>query len=236
MLAPDLHDLHPTQRLRGHSPRLPGLAAGPGHRHTHGPLRGSGAARPSCALRAIDSSACPRSWRTCGPRRLQRQSQPTLVATQSGRSAPPSAGHLLEVRPGRVDPETKAQGRALKRTTALSDTLLEETKVWRTANRLTRHAGSPNDSVAVESAGSMTQNRCSPTDGLRRPKACRTLAGPARGGASCRQQGQTDPRSDLASDWRGRHPREWQQRAGQASGPAARLPCQPWRQGRDANP
>jgi hypothetical protein len=29
------------------------------------------------------------------------------------------AGHLLEVRPGRVDPETEAQGRALKnRTTA----------------------------------------------------------------------------------------------------------------------
>jgi hypothetical protein len=144
--------------------------------------------------------------RTCGPRRLRRQSHPAQAATQSGRSAPPFAGHLLEVRPGRVDPETKAQGRALKRTTALSDTLLEETKVWRTANRLTRHAGSPNDSVAVESAGSMTQNRCSPTDGLRRPKACRTLAGPARGGASCRQQGQTDPRSDLASDWRGRHP------------------------------
>jgi hypothetical protein len=33
------------------------------------------------ALRAIDSSACPRSWRTCGPRRLRRQSQPDLVAT-----------------------------------------------------------------------------------------------------------------------------------------------------------
>jgi len=30
---------------------------------------GSGAARPSGALRAIDSTACPRSWRTCGPRR-----------------------------------------------------------------------------------------------------------------------------------------------------------------------
>jgi hypothetical protein len=28
------------------------------------------------ALRAIDSTACPRSWRTCGPRRLRRQSQP----------------------------------------------------------------------------------------------------------------------------------------------------------------
>jgi hypothetical protein len=28
------------------------------------------------ALRAIDSSGRPRSWRTCGPRRLRRQSQP----------------------------------------------------------------------------------------------------------------------------------------------------------------
>jgi hypothetical protein len=49
-----------------------------------GPPQGSGAARPSGALRAIDSSAWPRSWRTCGPRRLRRQSQPALVATYSG--------------------------------------------------------------------------------------------------------------------------------------------------------
>ena len=28
--------------------------------------------------------ARPRSWRTCGPRRLRRQSQPVLVATQGG--------------------------------------------------------------------------------------------------------------------------------------------------------
>jgi hypothetical protein len=40
-----------------------------------------GAERPQGALRAIDSSACPRSWRTCGPRRLRRQSEPALVAT-----------------------------------------------------------------------------------------------------------------------------------------------------------
>jgi hypothetical protein len=37
-----------------------------------GPPRGNRAARPQGALRAIDSSACPRSWRTCGPRRLRR--------------------------------------------------------------------------------------------------------------------------------------------------------------------
>jgi hypothetical protein len=49
------------------------------------PLRGSGAARPQGALRAIDPSACPRSWRTYGPRRLRRQSQPDLAATQGGR-------------------------------------------------------------------------------------------------------------------------------------------------------
>jgi hypothetical protein len=41
----------------------------------HALPRGSGAARPSGALRAIDSTAWPRSWRTCGPRRLRRQSQ-----------------------------------------------------------------------------------------------------------------------------------------------------------------
>ena len=31
------------------------------------------------ARRAIVSSACPRPWRTCGPRRLPRQSQPALM-------------------------------------------------------------------------------------------------------------------------------------------------------------
>jgi hypothetical protein len=40
------------------------------------PPRGSGAAAPQGALRAIDSTARPRSWRTFGPRRLRRQSQP----------------------------------------------------------------------------------------------------------------------------------------------------------------
>jgi hypothetical protein len=42
-----------------------------------------GVERPSRvdALRAIDPSACLRSWRTRGPRRLRRRSQPVLVAT-----------------------------------------------------------------------------------------------------------------------------------------------------------
>jgi hypothetical protein len=42
---------------------------------------GSGAARPGGALRAIDASACPRCWRTFGPRRRRRRSEPALVAT-----------------------------------------------------------------------------------------------------------------------------------------------------------
>jgi hypothetical protein len=42
---------------------------GLGRRTAHGPPWGSGAAAPSGALRAIDPSARPRSWRTCGPRR-----------------------------------------------------------------------------------------------------------------------------------------------------------------------
>jgi hypothetical protein len=39
------------------------------------PLRGSGAARPGGALRAIDSFRRSRSWRTFGPRRLRRRIQ-----------------------------------------------------------------------------------------------------------------------------------------------------------------
>ena len=38
----------------------------------------------SGALRAIDAAAWPCSWRTCGPRRLRRQSQPALDAMQGG--------------------------------------------------------------------------------------------------------------------------------------------------------
>ena len=48
--------------------------------------RGSGAAAPGGALRAINSSARPRSWRTFGPRRLRRPSQacPGCYAGWSG--------------------------------------------------------------------------------------------------------------------------------------------------------
>ena len=52
--------------------------------------RGSGAAAPCDALGAIDASACPRSWRTCGPRRLRRQSQPALIAAQGDAAANPA--------------------------------------------------------------------------------------------------------------------------------------------------
>jgi hypothetical protein len=48
------------------------------------PLRGSGAAAPIGALRAIDPSARPRLGRTAGPRRLRRQSESDLVATHGG--------------------------------------------------------------------------------------------------------------------------------------------------------
>ena len=51
------------------------------------PSGGSGAAAPGGALRAIDASAQPQSWRTCGPRRLQRQSQPALIAAQGDAAA-----------------------------------------------------------------------------------------------------------------------------------------------------
>jgi hypothetical protein len=56
------------------------------------PEGGRGAAAPGGALRAIDPSAWPRSWRTFGQRRRRRQSEPALVATQGGTAAatPPS--------------------------------------------------------------------------------------------------------------------------------------------------
>jgi hypothetical protein len=47
-----------------------------------GPPRGSGAAAPEGALRAIDSTARPHSWRTFGPRRLRRQSDADHIVTQ----------------------------------------------------------------------------------------------------------------------------------------------------------
>jgi hypothetical protein len=52
------------------------------------PLRGSGAAAPGGALRAIDPSARPRSWPAFGPRRLRRQSQPDLAARSVVRMSP----------------------------------------------------------------------------------------------------------------------------------------------------
>ena len=55
---------------------------------------------PSGALRAIDSTACLWSWRTCRAFCLRPQSQPTLVARQSGLSAPPFAGQLPGGDPG----------------------------------------------------------------------------------------------------------------------------------------
>jgi hypothetical protein len=66
--------------LRWSCPR--GGPVGRKNRGRLAPLRGSGAARPNGALRAIDSSACPRSWRTAGPRRLRRHlSLPWLPRT-----------------------------------------------------------------------------------------------------------------------------------------------------------
>jgi hypothetical protein len=59
------------------------------------PRRGGGAAAPSGALRAIDSSARPRSWRTYGPRRLRRQSQPACMPRKVVR---PDRGHTSPVR------------------------------------------------------------------------------------------------------------------------------------------
>ena len=69
---------------------LPGAQQLSGAQHSSSSVAPSGGVeRPGRedALRAIDPSACPRSWRTCGPRRLRRQSEPDLVATQGGATA-----------------------------------------------------------------------------------------------------------------------------------------------------
>jgi hypothetical protein len=68
----------PPRRLDGGSPQVAPLrgASRPQKPRPTGPPRGSGAAAPSGALRAIDSTARPRSWRAFGPRRLRRQSHP----------------------------------------------------------------------------------------------------------------------------------------------------------------
>jgi hypothetical protein len=54
--------------------------------------RESGAPRRADPLRLIDPAARPRSWRTFGPRRLRRQSEPGLVATQGGTAGTEAAG------------------------------------------------------------------------------------------------------------------------------------------------
>jgi len=48
------------------------------------PHAGSGAAGRGDAVRAIDASGCPRSRRTCGPRRLRRQLKRAWVAAHGG--------------------------------------------------------------------------------------------------------------------------------------------------------
>ena len=74
-LTRDLGNLRLAQRPGAHSSRLPGVALAP--------LGGSGAARPSGALRAIDSTACPRSG---GPavRAACGGISPVVVATHGG--------------------------------------------------------------------------------------------------------------------------------------------------------
>jgi hypothetical protein len=76
-----------------------------------GPLRGSGSDRPQGALRAIDASARPRSWRTFGPRRLRQHfSLPWLPRTVVRQSAAQHAAHLP--RPCRVLPATRVGDQA----------------------------------------------------------------------------------------------------------------------------
>jgi hypothetical protein len=50
--------------------------------------RGSGVGAPSRVLRAIDSSARPRSWPAFGLRRLRRRWKPALIATQGDLAVP----------------------------------------------------------------------------------------------------------------------------------------------------
>jgi hypothetical protein len=78
-----------TERLVRDYPDEP---SGAQPRATHSPPRGSGAATPQGALRAIDSTVRPRSWRTFGPRRLRRQSDADRIATERGRSEAGAVG------------------------------------------------------------------------------------------------------------------------------------------------
>ena len=87
--------------------------------------RGNGADRPSGALRAIDSTACPRSWRTCGPRRLRRQSEPALVTTQGDPTAssdrPPRQHDACRSKPNHcMDPTVIIASRASSRVSGTS--------------------------------------------------------------------------------------------------------------------
>jgi hypothetical protein len=79
--------------------RATGVPRSSGRRKDHRwscPPRGSGAAAPGGALRAIDSSARPCSWWTFGPHHLRRQSEPALVTTHGGADL----GRLLTGQPG----------------------------------------------------------------------------------------------------------------------------------------
>ena len=80
------------------------------------PPQGSGAAAPGGALRAIDSSASLRSWRTCGPCRLRRQSQacPGRRSGWYGMTGPSASWGSLERR-------TVADGRRSERHTGRPD-------------------------------------------------------------------------------------------------------------------
>ena len=54
----------------------------------------SGSVRPRRVVRFGLTSVGPRSWRTCGPRRLRRQSEPDLAATQRGSAAGTADGRI----------------------------------------------------------------------------------------------------------------------------------------------
>jgi hypothetical protein len=66
------------------------------------PPSGSGAARPSGALRAIDPTAWPRSRRTCGPRHLRRQSQRPWLPPRVMRQRPALPRNLVACRQERL--------------------------------------------------------------------------------------------------------------------------------------
>jgi hypothetical protein len=73
------------------------------------PLRGVERPRRKVRFARLIHAARPRSWRTCGPRRLRRQYQPALVATDGGPVARPAsppqvapAGPILRLSVGRV--------------------------------------------------------------------------------------------------------------------------------------